>query len=654
MFNSLQRKEKGLLFFMLAAGMLYVAAGWIGSEFFQRKVIEIPAQQQAQHWATFLSENLGDPRSVFGEGRVSGRDRELLASISANGDVLRYRIYNPDGVAVVASSAAELRHRIAQPFFENTVRLGRVHTQPEYFHEHGIWSLLGFSDDAARAERARRLSLRTGRQSYNPDALLRVYAPVMQGNEFLGALELHFDVSPLHWSLHGQVGRARLALIGLFVVAALVVGLVMHLSAQDRNSQLATLARAHETMAVAEQRVLELNEGLERRVEERTAELNQAYDGLNEANERVKALNEHLERRVEERTEALFKANEQLNSANESVSRLNEELERRVEQRTAELNKANERVIRLNEELERRVEERTAELNMANERVMRMNEELERRVNERTAELNEANENVTKLNEELEKRVLDRTAELRRAQADLLRSERLVALGQLTATVAHELRNPLGAIRTGVYLISSRVKDRGLGVEKALGRTDRSITRCDNIISELLDYTRITELDLETLSFDNWLKDVLSEQTLPEGITLREEIQTAGVQVAIDQDRFRRVVINVFNNACEAMREDQAKGNSDRNLSITVTTKTANDRFEVAFKDTGPGIEPEVLEKIFEPLYSTKSFGVGLGLPTVRQVMEQHGGGIDITSVVGEGTTVSLWLPLKHVDERAA
>ena len=72
------------------------------------------------------------------------------------------------------------------------------------------------------------------------------------------------------------------------------------------------------------------------------------------------------------------------------------------------------------------------------------------------------------------------------------------------------------------------------------------------------------------------------------------------------------------------------------------------------FRDNGPGIPPEVLEKIFEPLYSTKSFGVGLGLPTVRQIMEQHGGGIEIASEVGRGTDVSLWLPLTHQDERAA
>ena len=79
-----------------------------------------------------------------------------------------------------------------------------------------------------------------------------------------------------------------------------------------------------------------------------------------------------------------------------------------------------------------------------------------------------------------------------------------------------------------------------------------------------------------------------------------------------------------------------------------------DDRLEIVFHDNGPGIPAEVLSKIFEPLYSTKSFGVGLGLPTVRQIMEQHNGGIDITSEPDQGTNVSLWLPLGQADERAA
>lgn len=138
------------------------------------------------------------------------------------------------------------------------------------------------------------------------------------------------------------------------------------------------------------------------------------------------------------------------------------------------------------------------------------------------------------------------------------------------------------------------------------------------------------------------------------GIAVNDQIATPNLELAFDHDRLRRVIINVFNNACEAMREDAEKGSGRQDYSLTISTRTINDRLEVLFRDTGPGIPPEVLEKIFEPLYSTKSFGVGLGLPTVRQIMEQHKGGIDISSQIGQGTSVLVWLPMRRAEERAA
>ena len=244
--------------------------------------------------------------------------------------------------------------------------------------------------------------------------------------------------------------------------------------------------------------------------------------------------------------------------------------------------------------------------------------------------------------------------ELQTAQSELVRSERLATLGQLTATVSHELRNPLGAIRTAIYLIRGRTEGQGLGVESALERADRSITRCDNIINELLDFTRSTPLAPESAEFDDWLESVLAEQNLPPAITLQKEIAAGNTQIAFDHDRLRRVIINVFNNACEAMTEGVESGQMTHAPMLRIQTQINGDRLELRFTDNGPGIPADVLARIFEPLYSTKSFGVGLGLPTVRQIMEQHGGGIDINSIQGQGTTVFLWLPTNRVDERAA
>ena len=357
---------------------------------------------------------------------------------------------------------------------------------------------------------------------------------------------------------------------------------------------------------------------------------------MSKAEEEVLRLNEELEQRVQTRTSELEKANQLATEAAQGMKKLNEELERRVEERTEQMTKANDQLYRLNESM------------------TKLNESLEGRVAERTVELERANESVQQLNDQLERRVEERTAELQQAQSDLVRSERLATLGQLTATVSHELRNPLGAIRTAIYLIRGRTEGHGLGVESALERADRSISRCDNIINELLDFTRSTPLAPENTVFDDWLESVLAEQTVSPAIRVDKHTGTDRAMVPFDHDRLRRVIIHVYNNACEAMLEGAENGQVTHDLMLSINTRVNGDRLEMLFRDNGPGIPPEILEKIFEPLYSTKSFGVGLGLPTVRQIMEQHGGGIEIASEAGRGTDVSLWLPLTHIDERAA
>tara|TARA_B100001964_G_scaffold81435_1_gene91904 strand:+ start:14663 stop:16198 length:1536 start_codon:yes stop_codon:yes gene_type:complete len=246
--------------------------------------------------------------------------------------------------------------------------------------------------------------------------------------------------------------------------------------------------------------------------------------------------------------------------------------------------------------------------------------------------------------ENLEETIEGRTAQLEAAQEQLVRKERLAIVGQLAATVSHELRNPLGTIQNSLFILKEKTDNKSASMKKIMGRLERNVIRCNNIIEELLDFTQVQSLHLTTTAINELLHSILKEYNFPEEITLRQNL-TSEAKIPIGQDRFRRAVINVIDNACQAMKEGQ--GPEQREMILTVETRNVGERLEVSFEDNGPGISGDIYKHIFEPLFSSKSFGIGLGLTIVKQIMEQHGGGVEIKSAKGTGTDVILWLPLK-------
>jgi PAS domain S-box-containing protein len=252
---------------------------------------------------------------------------------------------------------------------------------------------------------------------------------------------------------------------------------------------------------------------------------------------------------------------------------------------------------------------------------------------------------------ELARRVEERTAELRTAQGELLRKERLSTLGQLTATVAHELRNPLSAIRNTVFALKETIAVAGLNLERPLSRVERNIQRCDRIITDLLDFTRMRELSRSRVEADAWLDEVVQEQRLPPGIELRRAYGAPGHRIDLDLERMRRVVINLIENAAQALADGSV---ADSQRVITISSTAAVDAYAMTIEDTGSGIPADVLARVFEPLFSTKSFGTGLGLPTVKQIVEQHDGTVEIVSAPGKGTRVVVRLPSSETKELAA
>ena len=253
---------------------------------------------------------------------------------------------------------------------------------------------------------------------------------------------------------------------------------------------------------------------------------------------------------------------------------------------------------------------------------------------------------LEKYREGLEELVEERTKELNDTQDELVRKERLATLGQLTATVSHELRNPLGAMRPSMFIIEKSSDKNDERVQKAIERVDRNIDRCDNIIDELLDFTRITELDLTSVKIDEWLESVIEEQILPEGLQLKIDFSLHDLKLDIDADRVRRAFINIFENACHSMMDGNKNIIERKNACVNISTEEKNNQINIIIEDSGSGMPQEVLEKMFEPLFSTKGFGVGLGMSVVKQIMEQHAGGVEIVSEEGKGTTAKLWFPI--------
>jgi PAS domain S-box-containing protein len=230
--------------------------------------------------------------------------------------------------------------------------------------------------------------------------------------------------------------------------------------------------------------------------------------------------------------------------------------------------------------------------------------------------------------------------EMRDMQKRLLRKERLATVGQLTATVAHELRNPMGTIQNTLYLLTRKLAGEAPDTVGLLERISRNIKRCDLIISELLDFTRDREIRPVPTVIDSWLARLLDGYDCPDGVELVRKL-TTGVRVPVDIAYFESAVINVLNNAVQAAVDKHPGGGR-----VEVDTVFENGRIGVVISDNGSGIAAEDSEHVFDPLYSTKVYGVGLGLPTVKKVMEKHAGEVSLESGPEGGARVILWLKI--------
>jgi PAS domain S-box-containing protein len=229
--------------------------------------------------------------------------------------------------------------------------------------------------------------------------------------------------------------------------------------------------------------------------------------------------------------------------------------------------------------------------------------------------------------------------ELRDAQIRLLRKERLATVGQLTATVAHELRTPMGTIRNSMFTLARKLGKNDSSTVQLIERVDRNVQRCDAIISQLLDFARDREIRVQPTAIAGWLDRLLDGYDLPQQVELVRNFPAAAYAL-MDPAYFESAVVNVLDNAVHAVSERYPQGGG----RIEVGIESESGRVAVVVSDNGPGIAADDIELVMEPLFSTKVYGVGLGLPTVKKIMEKHGGEVVLGSNDGGGVRVCLWL----------
>lgn len=272
----------------------------------------------------------------------------------------------------------------------------------------------------------------------------------------------------------------------------------------------------------------------------------------------------------------------------------------------------------------------------------------------KVSSLQTVNDEITRLNAELS----DKIKMLRATQEEMVKAGRMAQLGQLTATVAHELRNPLAAVRTSAFVLDRKIKGKGMGVEQQLQRIENGVVRCDDIISQLLDFARTRPVQRKLLDLDAWLAKVVEEEAakLPAVVTIECMLGLDGLVVAIDPERMSRGLINLISNASEALvgKGDEKYGDANFVPAIKIESGRTVRGIEISVTDNGPGITAENLLRIKEPLFTTKSFGTGLGLSAVEKILEQHGGGLEIKSKPGEGARFTVWFPFIETLEEAA
>lgn len=228
---------------------------------------------------------------------------------------------------------------------------------------------------------------------------------------------------------------------------------------------------------------------------------------------------------------------------------------------------------------------------------------------------------------------------LKAAQSEVQRSERLAALGQLTAGLAHELRNPLGTIKNSAEMLARRLPSEDPIAKELSGFISTEVDRTNELVKRFLDFARPFRLRVEEAD----LRDIIDRAILQvesrasqRGVTILRNDSPDATMLPVDAQWLEQMMANLLGNAIDASAEGSA---------VTVSTKPTDGGIEIAVTDRGIGIAPQNLASIFNPFFTTKADGTGLGLAIVSKIVDEHRGRIFVDSEPGSGTTFRIWLP---------
>jgi len=246
------------------------------------------------------------------------------------------------------------------------------------------------------------------------------------------------------------------------------------------------------------------------------------------------------------------------------------------------------------------------------------------------AKLDEVTQQRDWLLETLTKKISD----LSRFQTDLFRAERFSIIGELSARLAHDMRNPLAIIKNTIEVVklkhSSKIPSDLMYMFKAI---DNASSRIAFQLDEVLNFVRSSPLECDEYSLSSILDSAINKIIIPDKI--RINLPQNDLHLFCDMDKIEAVFTNLLMNAIQAM---------ENSGEITVRFSQNDDLVAIGIEDSGPGISENILDKIFEPLFTTKSHGTGLGLPTVKTIIQQHCGSIEVAN---KPTTFSIFIPKK-------